>query len=286
MKRLIFIILASISVMQLAGGTTLPGDRFYAGWRKSAPARFFKKADLFNHINGAAELFLEFGFEELGVQRYKNDQDEITLELYRMENATAALGIYLLKCGKETPEPGIPARNSGDPYQITIVKGNSFIQVNNPSGKKELLPVMTALSVSVLKEISPGEPVVLLKLLPSRDLLPGTQVILRGPYALQKLYFFGEGDILELKGRIFAIAGDYNQAEDDSYTLILIPYPDRAAAASAYRNLMTDLDSYINIIERKETAFTFKDFQNKYGTVKIGGSLMRIKVNLDRVSRD
>jgi hypothetical protein len=280
MKRFVLILLSVLYVMQLTAAAVLPGNNFFPGWKKSAPARFFKKADLFNHINGAAELFLEFGFEDLAVQRYMRDKEEISLELYRMENPTAALGIYLFKCGKEMPGPGIPARNSSDPYQIAIVKGSYFLHVNNPSGSRDLLPVMNALTLSVLKEIPPGEPVSLLGLLPARDLLPGSRLIIRGPYALQKLYFFGEGDILELKGRTFAIAGDYKHAAADPYTLILIPFADKTAAESAYRNLIADLDPYLNILNSKEKEFIFKDFQNKYGNVKIEGAMLRIKVNL------
>ncbi|MCI0471619.1 MAG: hypothetical protein L0Y73_08180, partial [Candidatus Aminicenantes bacterium] len=242
--------------------------------------RLFKKADLFNHIDGGAELFLEFGFEDLLVQRYKQDKKEITLELYRMENPTAALGIYLFKCGKETPLPAIPARNSADPYQFTIVKGNYFLQVNNPTGEDDALAVMRALVVQVLKELHPGEPEKLLRLLPERDLLAGTASILRGPYALQKIFFFGEGDLLQLKGKVFAAAGDYENSSSGRYTLILIPYTGPEAARSAFLNLVAHLDPLIEILERKESGFIFKDFQNKYGIVEAAGSLISIKVNL------
>lgn len=283
MKTFGFIVLLlTLFFTPLTGEPVLPGDNFYPGWRKAAGPRFFKKADLFNHINGAAELFLEFGFEDLRVQRYRGDEQEITLELYLMETPTSALGIYLLKCGKETPLPGIPARHSVDPYQFTIVKGSHFIQVNNASGEKKLIPVMKELAVRVLQEIPTGEPVTLLNLLPTRDLLPGSKAILRGPYALQKIFFFGEGDILQLKGKHFAIAGDYKDAALGNYTMILLPFPDRDIAMSAFRHLNSNLDPYITIVKRSEKALIFKDFKAKFGSVTVEGPLMRIKVNLTK----
>lgn len=280
-----FILILCLGVYGLYSGTgiILPGDNFFPGWKKSSKARFFKKADLFNHINGAAELFLEFGFADLQVQRYRGEKEEISLELYRMENPTAALGIYLYKCGKETPAPGISARNSADPYQFTIVKGNYFLQVNNPSGEKTMLPVMKSLAACVLEKIPAGSPVKLLNILPQRDLIPGSITIARGPYALQKIFFFGEGDILLLKGRVFAAAGDYKEGADGRYTLILIPFPNQQAAASAYMNLVTYLDPYLEILTRRETGFTFKDFQKKYGIVKVAGPFISIKVNLRKI---
>jgi len=283
MKTLsLVVLLLTLVFTPLKSEPALPGDNFYPGWKKAAGPRSFKKADLFNHINGAAELFLEFGFADLRVQHYRGDGHEISLELYRMENPTSALGIYLLKCGKETPLPGIPARHSADPYQFTIVKGSYFIQVNNPSGSKKLLPVMKELAVRLTQEIPTGEPVTLLSLLPSRDLLPGSEAILRGPYALQKIFFFGEGDILQLKGKHFAIAGDYKDAAPGSYTMILIPFPDRGTAVSAFRHLNSNLDSYITILKRSEQALIFKDFQAKFGSVTVEGPLLRIKVNLTK----
>jgi hypothetical protein len=278
------IVCPGIFFLQLKADTVLPGDDFSPGWKQAGKTRLFKKADLFNHIDGGAELFLEFGFEDLLVQRYKQDRKEITLELYRMENPTAALGIYLFKCGKETPLPAIPARNSADPYQFTIVKGNYFLQVNNPDGGDDALAVMRSLAVQVLKELPPGEPGQLLSLLPERDLLPGSVSILRGPYALQKIFFFGEGDILQLRGKVFAAAGDYEDSAGGRFNLILIPFPDPEAAGASFLNLISHLDPYIKVLERKESSFIFKDFQNKYGIVEVEGSLMRIKVNLAKIN--
>ncbi|MFC2156004.1 DUF6599 family protein [Acidobacteriota bacterium] len=281
MKTFWFIILTlTLLFTSLTGESDLPDDHFYPGWKKAAGSRSFKKADLFNHINGAAELFLEFGFADLRVQRYRGEKQEMSLELYRMENPTAALGIYLCKCGQETPLPGIPARHSADPYQFTILKGSYFIQVNNASGEKKLLPVMKELTARVVQDIPTGEPVTLLSLLPTRDLLPGSGAILRGPFALQKIFFFGEGDILQLQGKHFAVAGDYKDAVLGSYTMILIPFPDRGATMSAFRHLNSNLDSYITVVKRNEQALIFKDFKGKFGSVTIEGLLMRIKVNL------
>ena len=53
-------------------------------------------------------------------------------------------------------------------------------------------------------------------------------MLVRGPYTLQRIYFFGDGDILDLGGRIYGVAGRYAEAEGDTalYDRILIDYPD------------------------------------------------------------
>jgi hypothetical protein len=108
-------IAASAAILLVANASAqslLPGDGFSAGWKKTGLARTFISQDLFNHIDGGAELFLEFGFVRLLVQTYGGGSSELTAAVYEMESAAAALGIYLMKMGKETPFSEIAARNS------------------------------------------------------------------------------------------------------------------------------------------------------------------------------
>ena len=118
-----------------------------------------------------------------------------------MENEAAALGIYLLKCSKETPLPGIVERHSGDRFQIALLKNNYFIFINNFSGREDLLPVMTTLAKQVGAAIPAGAPVRELDILPAANQVPGTALLLRGPYSLQSVYTLGAGDILLLGGQ-------------------------------------------------------------------------------------
>ncbi|HPB73006.1 MAG TPA: hypothetical protein PLX71_08505, partial [Phycicoccus sp.] len=70
--------------------------------------------DLYNYIDGGAELFLEFGFEACTVQQYKRGADEAVMEVYRMDDPVAARGIYLMKCGVEKPDPAFKERHTAD----------------------------------------------------------------------------------------------------------------------------------------------------------------------------
>jgi hypothetical protein len=101
----------------------IPEPGFAPGWTKAGPLRTFTGQDLFNQIDGGAELFLEFGFVKLRLQAYARGKAELTLNAYEMESAASALGIYLMKMGRETPFPEIGARNSCEEIQLTILKG-------------------------------------------------------------------------------------------------------------------------------------------------------------------
>jgi len=256
-----------------------PGDGFIPGWNRESPVKRFSPEILFNHIDGGAELFLEFGFEELLVQNYRSESLEIGMQVYRMRDSEAAFGVYLLKKGKETPLKTIPARNSSDTMQFAILKNNHFILIDNFQGDEDLVPIMVELARKLLESIPAGEPVSLPKHLPRSGLQLNSLFLFRGPFALQPLFTFGEGDILQLKGRITGFAVEYGEPAE-SYTLLFIPYPEETAARNALAHLRNHLDSYLKIRSSSENGFTFQDYRGQYGSVLKEGNTLLIKINL------
>ena len=282
--RKIVLFAASVLGLALAGLASelaLPGDGFFPGWRKSGRSQAFIKADLFNHIDGGAELFLEFGFKGVTVQRYAKGQAELVLEAYEMDNPDAALGIYLMKCGAETPLPGIPARNSSEAAQFTILKGDFFVLINNPEGDKGLVPAMTALAADFLAPVpSPAPDDRLWDPLPKGRRITGSERLVRGPIGLQPFYTFGEGDILGLGGRIFGVLANYDEGGGQASTRMSIVYPVAADARSVFLGLRANLDSYLKVLDEREAAFSFVDFRERYGLARLMGAKIEIDFHL------
>jgi hypothetical protein len=269
-------LLAGISARAL----DLPADDFSPGWKRSGPAESYGPAALYNVIDGGAELFLEMGFSDLRIQKYKGVGAEIALEAYCLDSAAAALGIYLLKCSRETPLPGIGPRHSGDRFQVALLKGNYFIFINNFSGREDLLPVMITLAGQVAASIPPGEPVRELDILPAGNRVPGSGLLLRGPYSLQAVYTLGAGDILRLQGKTFAAAANYREASGLSYTQIMAPYADAALARDVFAGLRRDLDPYLQVLGAGDGFFIFKDFQNLFGRAEVRDRMIVIQLKL------
>jgi hypothetical protein len=263
-----------------AVSVTLPEGGCVPGWEQIGAAQCFSEKNLYGYIDGGAELFLEFGFKELLLQRYGDHEREVALEVYVMENAAAALGIYLLWCGRETPVSGIGGRNSGDRYQINICRNNCYLLVNNFEGDSAFLPVMTVLAQQALKSIPDGEPVTLFDYLPTEDLIAGTERLIRGPYGLQPIFTLGEGDVLQLGGKIFAAVGDYRLTDSSRYTQIVVPYPGRPAASTALAYLEKHFDPYHTVLDRRDHGFSFQDFAGTFGSVAVRDSVLSILINL------
>lgn len=279
-KAVVFGLLLCSARLLLSFQTAAVPDKLISGWARSGPSAVFRGGNLFDYIDGGAEIFLEFGFDRLLVQDYKKEGSEIVLELFQMESPESALGIYLMKCGVETPIEGIPARNSGDKTQFTILKSAAFIHVNNPDGRESLVPVMVDLARTVLESIPQGGSVTVLDELPPENRIAGSERLVRGPYALQSIFTFGEGDVFELQGKVFAVAADYRDQEGEPSTRLIIPYPDELRAAAAFRNLLNNLDPYLKIIEKRDGGIVFKDYRQKIGTVEKNGRKLEARLNL------
>ena len=65
------------------------------GWRQSGEVQTFKPETLFEYINGGADLYLAYDFQELKVGEYSNEKKaSVTIELYHHKTPALAFGIY------------------------------------------------------------------------------------------------------------------------------------------------------------------------------------------------
>jgi hypothetical protein len=278
-KRMLFLMWLAAAWPAWAQGI-LPPDGFAPGWKKGEALRTFTGPDLFNHIDGGADLFLEFGFARLFVQAYSNGTSELTAAVYVMESATAALGVYLLKMGRESPFPEVPARNSCEDSQLTIVKGRHFIQIDNFDATPAPRAVSTALARAVLARLADEKPESVLDRLAPENRIPGSERLIRGPVALQPYYTFGEGDILGLNGVTFGALADYRASDGSTFTRFIVPYSTPAAAKAVLENLRANLDPYLKITADRPAGFDFLDFQKKHGRVELRSELLEIRFKL------
>jgi hypothetical protein len=257
-----------------------PPDNLAGQWLLSDQVMTYNGQNLYGHINGGAELFLEFGFDQLSVFEYQYQQYQIELEIYKMKSERAALGIYLAKSGQMAKDSRIDAENIMTPYQIMLTKGKYFIQINNFSGQSAHSEIMIDLANRISRRIKGNTPKNIFTNLPHENLIRNSQRLFCGPYSLQSIYTFGEDDILQLQGKIFGIAADYQGSSGETHTMLFVDYGETSLARTAYNHIITHLDPYLSIIKRTAGYFIFSDYQKKYGIVEIDGATLSIKIHL------
>ena len=81
MKRSILLAMALllVSLSSYAGELTpaglLPSEKDLEGWKKDGEALSYTADNLWEYINGSAETFLMYEFEEVAAQHYLNDSE-------------------------------------------------------------------------------------------------------------------------------------------------------------------------------------------------------------------
>ena len=257
----------------------LPLDGFSGAWKKNGPMKVFTSEDLYGHINGGAEAFLELGFDQLTVQKYRDGANELAVEIYRMTDPTAARGIYLARCGKETPDPALKERHTASRNQILLQRNRYYLVLYNTAGGAANAPMLVRAAQAIVPKLPADAPVPALALLPPAGLVPGSARIIRGPVSLQALYTLGDGDILQLGGTITGAAGDYKDAAGAS-TLIVVDYPSPAAATAAFKHLKANLDTYLKPASATDSRLVFQDYEKKFGVASVNGKRLEIRLHL------
>ena len=262
----------------------LPPDGFAPGWTKTGAQRVFASADLYGHINGGAETFLELGFERLTVQRYQGAGGALAVELYRMADATAARGVYLARRGKESRDPALQERHTANQYQVLLQRERFFLTINNVTGGGATASVMMRAAAAVAAQLPRDVPVKELESLPAAGLVARSERIMRGPFGLQAVYTLGDGDMLQLGGRVTAVSGNYAGTAAGPYTLIVAIYPSASEATAAFRHIRSHLDPLLKPTSTQATRLVFQDYEKKYGIVTVSGARLEIKVRLQRAT--
>jgi len=74
----------------------LPQDDSVPGWTRNGGVRSFGPDSLWQYIDGAAEAYLSYGFEQVVTAEYAHSQMaiQVTIDIYRMKDAKNAFGIY------------------------------------------------------------------------------------------------------------------------------------------------------------------------------------------------
>jgi hypothetical protein len=275
--------LALTAGLALAGGdeALLPASNAIAGWELDGKPRVFTGSELYGHIDGGAEIFFEFSFEQLTVQRYRSAAGELAVECYRMDDALAALGIYLGKCGRETPDPLFAERHTAGRYQLMFVRDRYFVIVDNPAGTPALATALVEFARFIAARLPASRPGHAFDPLPAKGLVEGSQRLIRGPVALQAIVTLGSGDILQLRTTITAVSGEYTGAQG-RHALIVVTYPDVAAAGKAFRNLVANLDPEITPLHTGEACLVFRDYDGTFGVASLAGARLEIQLHLQQ----
>lgn len=97
---------------------------------------YFDGSALWGYINGGADIFLEYGFDKLMLQEIEWQNFRFKLELYRMNDAKSAFGIYSVSHYKCERSDSTAKFTCITPYQIQSANGKYYVNVINTNGSE------------------------------------------------------------------------------------------------------------------------------------------------------
>ncbi len=131
--------LAMVALAACAGGN--PGFPGIAGWKKAGKVSVYDADSLWEHIDGAAELFIDYGVQTCRTADLSSDDITVidgltaTVELYDMGTPLNAFGIFTLESsGRGESFPGAVEAVISPPYQALLLKGPVYVKVNTLDG--------------------------------------------------------------------------------------------------------------------------------------------------------
>lgn len=236
-KRCVVVLLFLVMAGCSGGGGELKGflppSNDVQGITKEGRPQVYKGEKLFDYINGGAELFYEYGFEQACVQRYQTPPGEVMVEIYQMDLPTNAYGIYTFDTQGEHPPIGQDA--TYERGLVTFWKGKYFVRIfsENEDLKETVLVLGQAIAQKIPEE---GERPDILAALPPRGVAGNSLLYFRGMIALNNAYFLSHQNVLSLREGTEGITFHY-KLQAKPLRVILVRYQSGPQAEEAFQSL-------------------------------------------------
>ncbi len=204
-------------------------------WELEKGKETYGPENLFDYMDGAAELYLAYGFRTMTLHRYVGrDGSRVVVEIYEMASSEDAYGIFSFD--REDEDVGVGQGSELGGGTLRFWKGRYFVSVYGEKEAKddELLAIGKAIADSMRETGSEPE---LIKYLPeeSRGLIPRSVRFFRNHVCLNQRFFIANKNILLLDSTTSGLMAQMRTPQG-KVQIILIKYPDEGRAASAEKS--------------------------------------------------
>jgi hypothetical protein len=205
-------------------------------WNKSSDLAMYDSDNLYTYINGGAELYISFQFINLVSQSYQNEEDEeIQIDIFDMGLSQNAYGIF--SHSRETVDDFVGADIDSE-YAgglLTFWKGQYYISILAYPETESKKLVVQKLARRIGEQIQgPSVKPQLVNLLPKDSLQPYSVRYFSHYTWLNTYHFFSNKNLLNIDNETEVVMAKYEVDASKPAVLILLQYPDQAAAVTAH----------------------------------------------------
>ena len=195
---------------QISLSKLLPEKFLESDMMRASDIRSYVGSELWEYIDGSAELYHQYNFSEAATADYKKGNIELVVDIYRFASADDAYGLYSMLRSPGTQLLNLGVEGFFAPASLNFVKGEYLVRITGYEQNKEI----DAVIIGVAEEINKMLPGITSKPrafshFPANDRIPGTD-----QYYAES--FLGQKFLTQVYSQDYRIFGD-------SLTLFLSP---------------------------------------------------------------
>jgi len=212
-----------------------PAANAVPGWSISLKAETYNHDNLFNLVDGQAESFFAYGFEQVAVQRYQDSAENLlNVEIWQFVTPADAYGLF------STARAGTPAAigneaDSDTGLRLAFWQDSCFVSLNalQPVPDETLRAFAQAISS---KLPAGGQRPAIVDRLPQSGLVERSAIFFHEEMSIQMEVWLGGENLLGLSQATDGVVGRY-QLGDANVRLMLVQYPSSSQAAKGLQAL-------------------------------------------------
>jgi len=263
------------------------------GWFKSGKSagsmgpEIYDRKNLFDYMDGGAELYLAYDFQRLAVQRYSSDsadsmtKNSLTIEIYQMNSSPDAYGLFSFDQEGEMVQLG--QKGVYGYGLLRFWKGRFLVRILG--SQDNLKETILKFGLEINQKIkTKGKPPELLSKIPKDNQIPNSDHFFHKQILLNNLYFLSDKNILNLNDETDCLLADF-KSDEQILKLLLIKYPDYERAKIAYESfnkfyLKNESSEKKKIIEIEEGKLVGMDLEKNYLLLVFEGKDKKIGLQL------
>jgi len=217
------------------------------GWSSTDFQADYRSNNLHEYLNGGAERYLGYGFEQLLVREFvsSNRNSRIRVELYLMDSPANAFGIFSSDRGGEKPV-GVGQDAALGEYLLQFWQSSYFVRIQDfelEGGLRESLLSFGRLISSQLPEPLAEDRPKLLSVLPAEGLIESSVCYFHTQNSLNSLIYLSEENLLGLGPETKALSAEYKTGEKSGIVrCLVIQYPTQQACGENLSRFLSSRD--------------------------------------------
>jgi hypothetical protein len=234
------VILAFPQVVMASQGTlaeALPKNGEVDGWTKHRTMQHFVGGNLYEYIDGGAEIYHEFGFVQVVSQDYVNGVGKsISVEIFEMESPGSAYGMYTFKTDAKGKRISVGNDAQMAEYYMNFWKGPFLVTLTGFDETEQTRVGLVNIARSIGEKIpGGGERPPIASFLPEEDLAGQSLKYFTGYLGLRNSHPFFS---LNISGYEEGVKGDYS----GNFSMFLFRYRNPNESQKEYSKIKDQKD--------------------------------------------